>query len=138
MAWSVQGGLMSRTRRVSLLFGMFLALGGLALYLFGSPTLDTTLTSHGYGYGSACPGNIPGNHIVGSSGNDVITGTSGADVICGLGGNDILSGVGGDDIIFGGTGNDTLLGGTGNDTLYGQDGVDTANYSTSAAAVNVN
>ena len=51
---------------------------------------------------------------------------------------DILRGLGGNDMLFGGSGNDTLDGGPGADTLIGGPGMDTADYSSSAAAVNVN
>ena len=51
---------------------------------------------------------------------------------------DILRGLGGNDMLFGGSGNDTLDGGAGADALIGGDGTDTADYSLSAAGVNVN
>ena len=41
-------------------------------------------------------------------------------------------------MLFGGSGNDTLDGGPGADTMIGGPGMDTADYSVSAAAVNVN
>jgi len=102
--------------------------------------------------------------FTGNGGNNSITGTSGADDIYGRGGNDTLSGLGGDDSLYGGSGRDSLIGGTGddlldggtgNDTLAGGDGNDTltggagadrldggsgmdfADYSGSAAGVNI-
>ena len=73
-----------------------------------------------------CPGqeSEPGNHIVGTEGDDTLTGTAGNDVICGLGGNDLILGEGGDDLIFGGDGNDSLRGGDGNDSIEGEAGKD--------------
>ncbi len=53
---------------------------------------------------------------------------SSANILAGLGGNDHLKGMGGNDILVGGLGADILDGGT---------GIDTANYSTSAAPVNL-
>jgi Ca2+-binding RTX toxin-like protein len=51
---------------------------------------------------------------------------------------DVLRGMDGNDMLFGGSGNDTLDGGPGADILIGGAGIDTADYSSSAAAVNVN
>jgi glucose/arabinose dehydrogenase/uncharacterized protein (DUF2141 family) len=51
---------------------------------------------------------------------------------------DVLRGLGGNDMLFGGSSNDTLAGGPGADLLNGGPGIDTADYSSSAAAVNVN
>ena len=53
-------------------------------------------------------------------------------------GNDILDGGTGNDTLYGGDGNDTLIGGSGADEMHGDGGTDTADYSSSAAGVNVN
>jgi Ca2+-binding RTX toxin-like protein len=74
----------------------------------------------------------------GVDGNDTLHGGNGNDTIRGNGGNDVLHGDAGNDILEGGTGDDTLDGGTGADVLNGGDGLDTADYSGSAAGVNVN
>jgi len=62
---------------------------------------------------------------------------AGNDVLFGRGGNDTLDGGGGNDVIDGGDGNDFLRGGIGADFLIGGAGTDTANYTESAAGVNV-
>jgi Ca2+-binding RTX toxin-like protein len=95
-------------------------------------------------------------NLVGSANNDKFWGTDGVNVFWGRNGNDLLDGRGGDDKLYGEQGNDTLLGGAGNDlldggidndiliggagadTLIGGAGVDVADYSASAAGVNVN
>jgi Ca2+-binding RTX toxin-like protein/glucose/arabinose dehydrogenase len=51
---------------------------------------------------------------------------------------DVLRGLGGNDLLYGGSGNDTVDGGAGADALVGGPGTDTADYSSSAAGVNVN
>jgi Ca2+-binding RTX toxin-like protein len=48
-----------------------------------------------------------------------------------------LRGGNGNDLIFGGGGKDTLVGGAGGDSIYGGTGFDTADYATSAAAVQI-
>lgn len=58
---------------------------------------------------------VPGETIVGTTGNDTLIGTSGDDIISGLEGNDTL---------FGREGDDTLDGGSGIDWLYGEEGAD--------------
>jgi predicted AlkP superfamily pyrophosphatase or phosphodiesterase len=82
-----------------------------------------------------CPGfeDLPGNHVIGTDGDDVLNGTPDDDVICGLGGNDTLFGDAGKDWILGGDGNDEirgnidgdrLRGGNGNDRIWGGGGFD--------------
>jgi beta-lactamase superfamily II metal-dependent hydrolase len=73
-----------------------------------------------------CPGfeAVPGNHLVGSAGDDIVTGTSGPDVICGGDGDDTLAGLGGDDILAGDAGDDSMLGLNGSDEIVGGPGVD--------------
>jgi predicted AlkP superfamily pyrophosphatase or phosphodiesterase len=73
-----------------------------------------------------CPGleDLPGNHIAGTSGDDVLTGTPGPDVICGLGGNDVLGGASGEDRIYGGPGDDEIRGSLDADRLKGGGGSD--------------
>ena len=60
---------------------------------------------------------VPGELIVGTSGDDTLTGFSGDDTIVGGGGRDLLDGAGGNDLIQGQGSADTLIGGIGNDTL---------------------
>ena len=76
--------------------------------------------------GEKCPGREgePGNHIVGTSGDDTLVGTSKRDVICGLGGDDIIRGKGKRDLLLGGRGKDVIKGGNGPDTLIGGKGPD--------------
>jgi Ca2+-binding RTX toxin-like protein len=73
-----------------------------------------------------CPGlrGVSGNHVVGTSRNDVMPGTNGADVMCGLGGGDKIVGRSGSDIIQGGGGADSAKGEGGPDTLVGNRGAD--------------
>jgi beta-lactamase superfamily II metal-dependent hydrolase len=73
-----------------------------------------------------CPGfeAVPGNHLVGSPGDDVVTGTAGPDVICGGDGDDTLAGLGGDDILVGDAGDDSMLGLNGGDEIIGGPGRD--------------
>ena len=66
-----------------------------------------------------------------------VTGSAQADTITGDVFNNVLSGGGGNDTLNGGSGQDTLIGGAGADTLIGGVGSDTADYSASAAGVNV-
>lgn len=58
--------------------------------------------------GARCAGfeGKPGNHLVGTPGDDQISGTPGPDVICSLSGTDQLSGLGDDDLLLGGSGTD--------------------------------
>ncbi|MDF2234175.1 calcium-binding protein [Albimonas sp. CAU 1670] len=79
-------------------------------------------------------------------GDDVVLGGGGADRIFGLGGDDDLSGGegadrieggDGDDRLGGGKGRDLLAGGAGADEIRGGDGNDAADYSDSAAGVDV-
>jgi Ca2+-binding RTX toxin-like protein len=71
-------------------------------------------------------------------GDDVLSGGDGNDNLYGETGNDLIKGDAGLDTIDGGDGDDRVIGGAGADTLVGSAGNDTADYSTSAAAVNVN
>ena len=73
-------------------------------------------------------GNGGNNHLVGRNGDDTLVGKAGADS---------LEGNAGADALHGGTGKDTLIGGAGPDNLDGGKGHDMADYSASAAAVNV-
>lgn len=73
----------------------------------------------------------------GTNNGDTITGGEGGNVISGLGGGDSLGGAGGADTVSGGDGADTLSGGSGADSLSGGEGSDWADYSGSAAPVNV-
>jgi len=59
------------------------------------------------------------------------------DVVWSNAGNDFIFTYDGDDIIDGGAGNDIIAGGDGADMINGGDGVDTADYSSSALAVNI-
>lgn len=72
-----------------------------------------------------------------STGNDYLEGGEGNDKLNAAGTDDILEGGAGTDTLNGNAGNDILRGGAGADVLNGGDGIDTADYSTSAAAVNV-
>ncbi len=80
------------------------------------------------GVGGECPGfgGIPGNHMVGTPGDDLLFGGLSTDIVCGLGGDDRLYGGNGtgSDIVDGGAGNDSLNGGAGNDVLDGGPGDD--------------
>lgn len=63
-------------------------------------------------------GDLAGNTLVGTEGNDILQGDSDLDVpdyLIGLGGNDSLYGFGGDDTLVGGTGNDWMCAHDGND-----------------------
>jgi Ca2+-binding RTX toxin-like protein len=86
-------------------------------------------------------------NLTGSSRNDtlsgddnvnVLSGGGNGDALTGRGGADLLYGEAGGDVLLGGGGDDFLVGGAGADTLGGGAGNDTADYSASAAAVNVN
>jgi Ca2+-binding RTX toxin-like protein len=70
--------------------------------------------------------------------NAVATGTDANDFLYGGAGNDFIRGYGGNDTLSGDDGNDTLVGGAGADIINGGAGVDTADYSSSAAAVQIN
>ncbi|WP_135506815.1 Hint domain-containing protein [Roseovarius aestuariivivens] len=76
--------------------------------------------------------------LTGAGGNDTLNGGDGDDTLVGGDGDDLLSGGAGKDSILGGAGNDTFMGDLGDDTLNGGTGTDEADYSASAAAVNVN
>ncbi len=76
--------------------------------------------------------------LVGDDGVNFIWGGAGAETITGRDGADHLFGEAGNDVLLGGSGDDVLIGGAGADSLGGGVGADTADYSASAAAVNVN
>jgi Ca2+-binding RTX toxin-like protein len=76
--------------------------------------------------------------LSGQVGNDTLIGGDGNDTLLGGVDNDLLFGGAGTDRLEGGSGADTLVGGAGADVLIGGVGSDTADYSTSAGAVNVN
>src|SRR5262249_49146297 len=65
------------------------------------------------------PGQMPGQHIVGTDGADTLTGGPGPDLIEGLGGYDVIDGGAGNDVLVGGAGINTLIGGPGADQLIG-------------------
>ncbi|CUX26168.1 Hemolysin-type calcium-binding region protein (fragment) [Agrobacterium deltaense Zutra 3/1] len=67
-----------------------------------------------------------------------IIGTSAADRLIGTNEADLIYGLEGDDILIGGSGFDRLIGGPGADQLIGGDGGAEADYSESAAAININ
>lgn len=65
-----------------------------------------------------------GDHLQGTSGNDVLVADASNDTLVGGNGNDSLTGGLGDDILSAGNNADTLFGGLGNDRLDGGGGVD--------------
>lgn len=65
-----------------------------------------------------------GDHLQGTSGNDILVADASNDTLVGGNGNDSLTGGLGDDILSAGNGADTLYGGLGNDRLDGGGGVD--------------
>ncbi len=67
---------------------------------------------------------IPGETLLGRSGNDLLSGTGGDDVMSGFAGKDLLRGGHGDDSLSGGLDDDILIGNSGNDVLYGNEGDD--------------
>ncbi|SFE33895.1 calcium-binding protein [Roseivivax sediminis] len=69
-------------------------------------------------------GEVPGQQLSGTAGDDTLTGNAGGDRIEGGAGDDLLNGAGGDDGLLGQTGNDTLLGGFGDDNIAASDGND--------------
>ncbi|MDF1769454.1 calcium-binding protein, partial [Maricaulis sp.] len=71
---------------------------------------------------------LPGQTIIGTTGNDTLDGTSGADEIYGREGNDTIRGQAGNDRIFGEDGNDNLEGGLGDDYVDGGAGRDLLGY----------
>ena len=81
---------------------------------------------------------LPPPPIVGTDFDDTIYGTANADEIYGRKGHDTLFGGAGNDWLFGEEGDDLLCGGIGADRLDGGIGSDTADYTNSAAGVNVN
>ena len=110
--------------------------GGAAANLIGSPYL-----------GGPPNANTGADSLLGGTGNDTIYGEAGNDTINGGANNDVLyGGIGNDSILgeadndslYGSDGLDTLIGGAGADLLDGGAGQDTADYSASAAAVNIN
>ncbi len=91
----------------------------------------TAMTYH-LGAGNDVFDNVETQNVV-----DTVYGDEGNDTIWTGAGNDYLNGGTGDDKLFGENGNDILVGGQGADALNGGDGIDTADYSASAAGVNV-
>jgi len=97
------------------------------------PGINLSLTlvglAGGFGIGglatheSAGTGTI-GDHVTGTSSDDVIQGTPGDDVLSGGAGNDVIYGYAGKDLLDGGSGNDQLFGDAGNDQLLGGTGDD--------------
>ena len=83
-------------------------------------------------------GGAENDTLSGGAGNDVLTGGTGDDLLSGDAGNDSLSGDDGNDTLSGGDGDDTLRGGAGADQLQGGAGIDIADYSGSAAPLDVN
>jgi Ca2+-binding RTX toxin-like protein len=65
-----------------------------------------------------------GDHLQGTTGNDVLVADASNDTLVGGNGNDSLTGGLGDDILSAGNNADTLFGGLGNDRLDGGGGVD--------------
>ena len=110
----------------------------------GSLAVNVNLNTVGAQSGGALGNDAVGDtlsgieNLTGGAGNDTLTGDGNANVLSGADGNDSLSGGGGADTLDGGIGNDTLIGGAGGDSLVGGAGTDTADYSGSAAPVNVN
>ena len=91
----------------------------------------TAMTYH-LGAGNDVFDNVETQNVV-----DTVYGDEGSDTIWTGAGDDYLNGGAGNDMLFGENGNDTLVGGQGADALNGGAGIDTADYSASAAAVNV-
>ncbi len=75
--------------------------------------------------------------ITGTTAADTITGTAGEDVICAGAGNDTIQALEGNDTVRGEGGVDQLQGGPGDDELDGGTGSDTANFTASAASIEV-
>ena len=93
--------------------------------LFGNEGQDTISGGNG------------GDRLSGGSGDDEISGGQGVDAIVGGSGDDTLDGGTENDEFQAGVGNDLLIGGGGADFLVGEGGVDTADYTASAAGVEV-
>ncbi|WP_417493219.1 hypothetical protein [Maricaulis sp.] len=89
------------------------------------------------GINSTLDGGDGDDYVEGFDGNDTIIGGAGADMLKGRAGEDSLSGGDGDDTLRGGDDNDILVGGAGADLLRGDAGFDTADYSGSAAGIDV-
>ena len=73
----------------------------------------------------AVPGNLYGDHFVGTKFSDTISGFDGNDLLEGGGGSDRIYGGDGSDEIYGGLGQDKIYGGSRNDFLYGGDSSNT-------------
>ncbi|MGL5008589.1 MAG: Hint domain-containing protein, partial [Paracoccaceae bacterium] len=104
----------------------------------GQNTLSATVTPPG---GTST--NLLGSPYIGAATNtntgaDSLFGGTGNDTIFGEAGNDTVSGGDGNDSLSGGADLDTMIGGAGADVIDGGAGQDTADYSGSAAAVNIN
>ena len=110
------------------------------LGLGGDATGDL-YTSIEFVIGSAFDDELEGdagfNQLDGGNGADRLFGGGSGDVLNGGSGADRLSGGDRDDTLKGGSGSDTLIGGAGADQMDGGSGVDTADYSASAARVQV-
>ncbi|MEO7240633.1 MAG: calcium-binding protein, partial [Sphingomicrobium sp.] len=84
--------------------------------------------------GTGSGGDAAGDQL---SGIENVIGSAFADIIAGDQGGNVLIGGAGDDQLSGNGGNDRLVGGVGADSIAGGAGIDTADYSLSAAAVQV-
>lgn len=82
-------------------------------------------------------GGSEADSLAGDAGNDLLYGGDGNDTLDGGADNDLLYGDAGNDSLLGGLGDDTLTGGLGADGLDGGAGFDFADYTGSAAAVQV-
>lgn len=82
-------------------------------------------------------GGSEADSLAGDAGNDLLYGGDGNDTLDGGADNDQLYGDAGNDSLLGALGNDTLTGGLGADALDGGAGFDFADYTGSAAAVQV-
>lgn len=82
-------------------------------------------------------GEAGNDSLIGGLGDDTAYGGTGIDTLLGVDGNDVLDGGSENDFLYGGVGDDTLIGGLGADSLDGGAGFDFADYTGSAAAVNL-
>lgn len=120
---------------------------GVASGAYGTDSLFDIENVIGGGGADTITGSTVANLLDGGAGADTIYGGVGADTLIGGDGadslyggvdNDLLYGGAGVDRLDGGSGADTLVGGANADILVGGLGSDTADYSASAAGVNVN
>ena len=133
----VSGAFTSVTLTNTLLMGVGVASGGVALVSIEKASVITTSTSgstidvRGFGTPTTQLRFAPITTLTGGSGADKIYGSQGQDPITGNSGNDSVNGFQSADKLFGNAGNDKLRGGydsdtlDGNDTLDGGDGDDT-------------